>query len=219
MNALTLARPERAAALATAPITRLDLGANGIRMTPEEFLAIDDCDECFRYELINGVVVVNPPPSDSEAGPNDELGRLLRNYKADHPQGKSLDDTFYERDVRTSVGIRRVDRAIYAGLGRKPHSRKDLPTIIVEFVSPGKRAYLRDYEEKRAEYLAVGTQEYWVIDRFARTMTVFFAAPADPAYRVVLEKEAYNTPLLTGFELPLQRLLQLADESNEEGSP
>lgn len=216
MNALTIMPSDVRQAHAGQRITRLDPGANGIRMTVEEFLALEQSDDCYRYELINGVVVVNPPASDAEAGPNDELGHLLRSYKADHPQGQSLDDTFFERDVLTSIGIRRVDRAIYAGLGRKPHSRKDIPTIIVEFVSPGKRAYTRDYEEKRTEYLAVGVKEYWVIDRFRRTMTVFFQAPAELAFRVVAEAETYTTPLLPGFELSLKRLLQLADESSEE---
>ena len=33
---------------------------NGIRMTPEEFDAIDDYDELYSYELLNGVLLVLP---------------------------------------------------------------------------------------------------------------------------------------------------------------
>ncbi|MDX1944706.1 MAG: hypothetical protein SFU86_04800 [Pirellulaceae bacterium] len=41
--------------------------------------------------------------------------------------------------------IRRRDRALWIGLGRLPDPKVDLPTIVVEFVSPGRRNFLRDY--------------------------------------------------------------------------
>jgi Uma2 family endonuclease len=195
----------------------VDASSNGIFMSREEFEALteDDCDPRFRYELINGVLVVSPPPSDGEIDPNDELGHLLRTYQASS-QGKCLDKTLFEREVATSVGIRRVDRALWIGFGRPISSKVDLPTIIVEFVSPGKRAWLRDYEQKRVEYLALGCREYWVIDRFRRTMTIYFPLLADLKQRVVTESETYSTPLLPGFELPLKRLLDLADQYADE---
>jgi Uma2 family endonuclease len=192
---------------------RLDGNANGILMSREEFNALkpEECDQNFRYELVNGVVIVSPPPSDGEADPNDELGHLLRSYQ-ETPQGKCLDKTLFEREVATSVGIRRVDRALWIGFGRTISSKVDLPTILVEFVSPGKRAWIRDYQQKRGEYLERGCQEYWVIDRFRRTMTVYFPPSDGGAERVISENETYTTPLLPGFELPLKRLLALADE-------
>ena len=179
----------------------------GLRMTIEEFWEADDFDELYRYELIDGVLVVTPPASDSKVNANDTLGYLLRYYKEMNPIGCILDSTMFEREVRTRCGIRRVDRAIWCGLGRLPNSRQDIPTIIVEFVSPGKKAFLRDYEEKRAEYLEIGAKEYWVIDRFQRQMTVFFSPPTEPSNRIVTESEIYSTPLLPGFELPLGKLL------------
>jgi Uma2 family endonuclease len=195
----------------------LDASANGSLMSLEEFSAItyEQCDPRFRYELLHGVVVVSPPPSDGEADPNDELGHMLRSYQAT-PQGKSLDATLFEREVVTGVGVRRVDRAIWIGFGRPIHSKIDLPTIVVEFVSPGKRARLRDYQQKRTEYLEVGCKEYWVIDRFRRTMTVYFPPAADPQERVIGESDTYSSPLLPGFELPLQRLLDLADRHPDQ---
>lgn len=201
-------------ARAKRPIQHLDQGSNGLLMSIDEFESIDaeQCDLRFRYELIHGVVIVSPAPSDAEADPSDELGTMLRNYRATHPQGKALDKTLAEREVKTRVGIRRVDRALWIGFGRRISSRRDLPTIVVEFVSPGKKAWLRDFAVKRDEYLELGTKEYWVFDRFNRTLTVFFLPPADPPHRVVTAAESYATPLLPGFELPLQRLLDLADE-------
>jgi Uma2 family endonuclease len=190
---------------------RLDESSSGMILTPEEFDAVTDYDELFSYELIHGVVVVSPIPLEGEASPNDELGRLLRNHQADHAQGNSLDETIPERYVPTRDSRRKADRVIWAGLGRRPNPKKDIPTIVVEFVSKRKRDWKRDYEEKRQEYLAAGVKEYWIIDRFRRTMTVYRNMPGKPADELVPERSMYRTDLLPGFELPPGRLLQIAD--------
>jgi Uma2 family endonuclease len=104
---------------------------------------------------------------------------------------------------------------IWAGLGRLPRPKVDVPTIAVEFVSAGKRNWLRDYEEKRDEYMALGVREYWVIDRFRRTLTVFRKARRKWQKLVIREGETYQTPLLPGFELPLAELLAVADQWKE----
>jgi len=187
-------------------------------MSPEEFAAVthDDCDPSFRYELINGVVIVSPPPDDAGQGPNERLGNWLWDYQQRHPSGKVLDDTLMERSVSTRVGTRVVDRALWIGYARPVHSKSDLPTIIVEFVSAGRRAWQRDYEHKRDEYIELGCKEYWIIDRFLRTLTVHYALGADPPQRVITEHEIYTTLLLPGFELPLRKLLELADQYASE---
>jgi Uma2 family endonuclease len=180
----------------------------GTLMTPEEFDAVEECDEDYVYELIRGVLIVSPPPSEKERDPNGELDFLLRLYREQHPQGAALDATLSEQWVRTPDSRRRADRVIWAGLGRQPNPRRDHPTIVVEFVSPGKRNRLHDYVEKRGEYLAHGVAEYWVIDRFRRTLTVYRAGEPDV---VVAHDGTYRTPLLPGFELSLARLLAAAD--------
>jgi Uma2 family endonuclease len=195
---------------ATATKAKLALGADsaGMYLTPEEFDAITEYDENYRYELIHGVLVVSPVPLEAHEDPNDELGGLLRNYRDDHPKGGALDATLPNRCVRVNSSRRLADRVIWAGLGRQPRPKKDLPTIVVEFVLAGRRNRLRDYETKRDEYLAVGVQEYWVVDRFQRTMTVSRASGEELK---ITEKKAYRPPLLPGFVLPLARLLAVAD--------
>jgi Uma2 family endonuclease len=113
-----------------------------------------------------------------------------------------------EQYVRTLDSRRRADRLIWAGLGRLPKVKGDVPTIVVEFVSAGKRNRQRDYVEKREEYLTLGVREYWIVDRFRRTLTVCRSGQED---QVVPESETYRTPLLPGFELVLAPLLAAAD--------
>ncbi len=188
--------------------------SNGMLMTPEEFDTATDFDELYTYELIHGVLIVSPPPGESERDPNDELGNLLRVYKSGHPAGSALDKTLPEQYVHLSNGRRRADRVIWAGLGRIPVPRTNVPAIVIEFVSNRQRDRVRDYEEKRQQYLAIRVQEYWIIDRFQRIMTVFSGrpGPSEPAEQVIKENEVYRTAVLVGFELPLARLLKLADD-------
>ncbi len=187
----------------------------GIRLTTAEFDAIDDYDELYRYELVNGVLVVNPIPLEGQAGPNDFLGYLLNHYKHQHPKGSALDQTLFERYIHLENSRRQPDRVIWAGLGRRPNPREDVPTIAVEFVSAGRRNWIRDYETKRDEYIEAGVKEYWIIDRFVRTMTVYAPATEGFQTRIVAETETYHTPLLPGFELPLALLLAEADKWND----
>jgi Uma2 family endonuclease len=194
--------------------TRIGPRSAGALMTPEEFDSTPESawDDRYRYELIHGVLVVTPPVSEAEADPNDELGHLLRSYKETHPDGSVLDVTMPERTVPTTVHRRRCDRAIWVGLGRLPDVKKDIPAIVVEFVSAARRDVLRDYEQKRDEYLAAGVREYWVVDRFRRIMTVYRKGPFGPVHQIVAEAQNYETELLPGFVLPLARLLSRADQ-------
>jgi Uma2 family endonuclease len=193
---------------------RLGLRSAGMTMTPEEFDALEpeDFDDRYRYELIRGVLVVTPPAGNAEVDPNEELGYLLRSYQEHHPQGSALDVTLSQRTVPTTANRRRCDRAIWAGLGRLPDEEKDIPTIVVEFVSASRRDHRRDYEEKLRECLAAGVLEYWIIDRFRRIMTVNRKGPGGVVSQVIRETESYQTDLLPGFVLPLARLLAKADQ-------
>jgi Uma2 family endonuclease len=183
-------------------------------MTPQQFDSTPESawDDRYRYELVNGVLIVTPPVSDAEADPNDELGHMLRNYKESHPRGHVLDRTMPKRTVPGTPNRRRCDRAIWTGLGRVPNTRKDIPSIVVEFVSAQRRDFLLDYELKRDEYMTAGVQQYWIIDRFRRIMTVYRNDVSGTVSLVVRETEIYQTNLLPGFELPLSRLLAAADD-------
>lgn len=180
----------------------------GTAMTTDEFdaLTTDDVDPVFRYELVRGVLIVSPIPSSQETNLNGQLEYWLRFYREQHPEGRALDGTLYERYVLGTENRRRADRLIWAGLGRPPREDRDPPTIIVEFVSAARRDRLRDYEIKRDEYLTLAIREYWVIDRFRRAMTVFLKRDGGVEQRTITENEVYRTPCLPGFELQPGRL-------------
>lgn len=194
-------------------------GSAGLKMTPEEF---DDVPASmfvrgYRYEVINGVLVVSPFPGPGERSLNDYLGYMLTQYLEDASNKKKPinADTLPEQTIATT-NRRRADRAIWVGLGRKPDERTDVPAIVIEFVSSRRRDAMRDYEEKRDEYLNAGVKEYWIIDRFRRLMTIYktkkTGRSSATTYDIVTEGQSYETKLLPGFTLPLSRLLEKADQ-------
>lgn len=181
---------------------------NGIVMTPEEFDGIDDWDENYRYELIHGVLLVCPFRSAAVRSANDELGRLIRDYMYVHPDGQVVDETLYSHTIRLSTDRRIADRVVWIGLGRAPDPDRDIPAIAIEFVSRTRRDRRRDHIIKRQEFAAIGVEQYWVIDRFRRTMTVYLRSGE---VIELTEGDVYLTDLLPGFELPLARLFARSD--------
>jgi Uma2 family endonuclease len=197
---------------ADAKAIRLGPYANGMELSADEFDAVTEWDPACRYELLHGVVIVSPIPAEGEADPNGELEYLLRKYQEEHPPGAALDKTLPERYIHLEDGSRRrADRVIWTGLGRRPNPKSDVPSIAIEFVSESQRDRDRDYISKRREYRNAGVVEYWMIDRFRYSMTVYLA---DGTEHAVAADEVYSTPLLPGFELPLRRLFSIADEWN-----
>jgi Uma2 family endonuclease len=198
-------------AVAAEPKIVLGRKSNGMLMTPAEFDAVEEYDENYRYELINGVLIVSPIPLGEETGPNELLGVWLYLYGQQPRRRKIIDFTLPQQYVRTQKSRRIADRLIWTGLGRIPDPEKDLPTIAVEFVSAGSRNRKRDYVEKKKEYLEIDIAEYWIVDRFQRTLTVVRKGPPGIVEQVITENMTYRTPLLPGFKLPLAELLAAAD--------
>jgi Uma2 family endonuclease len=189
----------------------------GTLMTPEEFDAVEDYEEGYRYELIHGVLVVNPIPLASETGPNELLGYYLRHHMIQHAQGSRIEDTLPQQYVRTRSNRRVADRLIWTGLGRTPDPNSDLASIAVEFVSRRRRDRQRDYVEKRNEYLALGIKEYWIFDRFKRTLTVYGKQGRRQRERIVQEHDTYESALPPGFAVPVGQILAAADRYAKRG--
>lgn len=120
-------------------------------MEPEEFDAIIDYDDRYRYELIKGVLIVNAIPGPAQTDPNEVRGFALRDYQKNHPKGGIIDRTLPEQHVHIGRDRRQADRVAWTGQGRRPNVKKDVPTIAVEFVSAGKRNAVRDYESMKTE--------------------------------------------------------------------
>ncbi|QDT16973.1 Uma2 family endonuclease [Alienimonas californiensis] len=186
--------PEVASGAAIGP------NSNGMSMTTEEFDAVryEDCDPGFRYELVRGVLIVSPIPKNPHEAMIDDLGFRVEKYRREHPDGAACDGTLPGRYVETFIGRRIADRVVWCGLGRDPNHAEDVPTIAVEIVSERTRDRRREYLEKRAEHRDAGVAEYWIVDRFARTVTVVESSGTE---RAIGEQDSLTSPLLPGFSI------------------
>lgn len=201
-------------------VQRLSLGSAGISMTLDEFDSVTDWDKDYNYELIHGVLVVTPFAGPPELFPNDLLGHRLREYQEQTAPSSPLISTVYEFYLTAGENRRRADRVVWTKVGSQgADPASTFPTIVIEFVSAGKAAWRRDHIEKRDEYLAAGAREYWVFDRFARTLTVSAIKGGTAVETIIHEKESYSTDLLPGFELRLAELLAAADQWGEKNPP
>ena len=196
-------------------IHRLNPEDNGLRMTPAEFDAVEDWDRDYVFELVQGVVIVSPAPGPGQRKLRDVLGHRIRNYQESQPEGICVDDTLPEQYIAVDNGRRRADRAVWVGLGRDPDVDQDVPQIAIEFVSERRRDRHRDFVTKRDEYRDAGVIEYWVIDRFHRTVTAF----AKDSQETYDETQTVRSSLLPGFELSVSRLMTAIDryQSSSQG--
>jgi Uma2 family endonuclease len=197
----------------SAPI-RVGSKSNGMSMTPEEFDAIEEWDENFRYELVRGVLIVKDYPVAAIRACYDELGHCFHAFCHQVHSGAATIETLPDQEVRTGDNRWRTDRAVWINVSKPFSSYLVTPSIVIDFVpSPPSEQWRRTFMEKGSEFRANGVGEYWVIDHFRRTMTVFRGRET---FGVVREGEVYRTELLPGFELPLTRLLKRADRYADE---
>ena len=142
-------------------------------MTLDEFLEAEG-EDGYRYELAHGVLEVTQVPSDRHGHVVWNLLRLLSFYDGEHPGVISrcgggseyqlvLPGMASGRNPDVAVTLRNTPRD---WRGRRP------PAIAFEVVSEGSEARERDYVTKRAEYLAYGLLEYWIVDPTLTTVTV-----------------------------------------------
>jgi Uma2 family endonuclease len=97
--------------------------------------------------------------------------------------------------------VRRERLAIVIGEDGKLHAAPDL---AVEVLSPGKQNESRDRKIKPARYAFWGVPEYWLVDRFSRTVEVYRLTSAAYAHIATLGADAELTsPLMPGFACPV----------------
>ena len=84
-----------------------------------------------------------------------------------------------------------------------------IPDLVVEVLSTDRR---RDLALKRGWYAAAGIPEYWILDPVNDTLTILELSGGEYSERAVLgSNDVLTTPMLPGFDLPLERLFANPD--------
>ena len=178
-------------------------------MTADEFFALGEAP--FRYQLVDGALVVNEPTLPHQFAAKNILFALDSWTRGDSGRGLASMPADFRFD----------DRNIYApdvwwvGEGRKP-ARGDLylrglPDLIVEVRSPS--TWHKDLGRKKLRYEAAGVAELWFVDTEADTVLVFRRSSPDcAAFDVDMELgegDTLTSPLLPGFALPVEDVFRI----------
>ena len=188
-------------------MTKVGPADHGRSMTLAEF-AHADGESGYLYELAQGVIEVVNVPGLPHGRITGRIRHQLETYWGTHPSVIEYIAGGGEAAMQLEAlqSERHPDVSVYLS---SPPSDKDpwgqwIPDIVVEVVSAGSRK--RDYDEKPEEYLAVGVRECWIVD------------PVEPALVVLRRKDddwcedrwppdgVYETPLLPGFSLSLEKV-------------
>jgi Uma2 family endonuclease len=181
-------------------------GDHGRLVSDEEF-AEAEFAEPWKYERVEGRLVVMFPDGQEHIDVSEPWRDRLGAYKLVHPEWVQIVKS--EAWVRIPDGTDRIgDIGVYLTSDRPTPKIPDrIPELMFEIVSPGRESRDRDYVEKRADYFRIGVREYVIIDRFARRVTVLTHAPEGYEERMLTPADTYTSPLLPGLAIPLVEVL------------
>jgi Uma2 family endonuclease len=194
------------AVMSTKSEIRLGVADHGANISRDEF-AEAQYDEPWRYERVNGKLVVMTPAGHDHQKPTNRIRDYLGAYALRHPD--VIEYVFSEAWVSTDDGTDRIaDIGIFLTASRnKGTGTGRAPDLIFETVSGGGEDRQRDYVDKRAEYQKAGVKEYVIVDRFEERVTVlrrsrgrFVASELGPG-------DTYTSPLLPGLKIPLRGII------------
>ncbi len=197
----------------TPTLTAIRIGPHdhGRRMT------LDDFDEAevvagIQVELGRGVIIVSEIPLPWHLILIDRLRCLITSYRAAHP-GKVFclaGGGECKLPVAEYNSERHPDLAVY--LTEPPYQDSNaawsewIPELVIEVVSPGSE--VRDYSEKRDEYLAFGVREYWIVHPDRKEIMVLRRMKGQWSEQTLTAINDYSPHLLPGFSLNVARVFE-----------
>jgi Uma2 family endonuclease len=176
--------------------------------TYEDWLELPN--DGWKYEIVDGVLHMSPPPRIEHQDISGELFVAMRAHARRRKLGKVLaapcgvrlpgqpiplepDILFVKHERLAIVGERYVEGA---------------PNLIVEILSPSNASY--DLETKFQVYQDAGVPEYWLVNPWEKTVTVYRLV--DGVYTLTGQhgvEESVVSQELTDFTLPVQTLFDL----------
>ncbi len=141
-------------------------------------------DDGNKYELIDGELFVTPAPSTA----HEQLAVILHATLSQYVSAQRLGYVYTPRAVVQTEGSQvEPDLMVRAATSTLPETWAEMPTphLVVEILSGTTRR--RDHEQKREFYLRIGVAEYWIVDRWSRSIRVVRADVEDAINESVLQ--------------------------------
>jgi Uma2 family endonuclease len=162
-------------------------------------------DESNRYELIEGELYVSCAPGIPHQLVLHNLDRKLGNYLEQNPIGKLVPGPGVVFNKYNSVipDIVFVSNERWRTIVAKSRFNA-APDLVIEILSPDSSNRSRDLKLKHKVYAKFGVPEYWVVDTWARSVSVFRLADNSLEEVATLrQKDQLESPLFPGLSLKL----------------
>ncbi len=129
-------------------------------------------DDGFRYEVLDGVLYMSPPPTIPHQDSSGELSSQMRQHAKKRDLGKILSAPVGVRLPGQPVPLQ--PDIVFVAKERRQIIHDDYiegaPDLVVEILSPSNWPY--DRGEKMEAYRQAGVREYWIVDYRARMIEV-----------------------------------------------
>jgi Uma2 family endonuclease len=186
----------------------------GRRMTLEEW---SELDEDVEGELVDGRLEEEEMPTFFHEAIVSFLVGALRAWLV--PRGGTV--LASEAKIAVSPGRgRKPDVVVYFPGTPLPSRRasmsKAAPDLVIEVVSPTPRDQRRDRIEKKAEYLALGVRQYWLVDAANRTLEVLAREDGRVVELLAAAEGAHPIPGCDGLVVDLDAMWAEADRFPDE---
>ncbi len=127
--------------------------------TTEEWLELNEASDGNRYELLDGSLLVSPPPSNYHQYVADSLVAALR---AAVPEGLRVISAVGARLSTGTIFIPDIVVMTESGFDSTPPTDTAEVRLVVEVVSPSSTS--KDRVLKPAKYAAAGVPHYWRVE-------------------------------------------------------
>jgi Uma2 family endonuclease len=182
-------------------------------------MSLDDFDRAtvvdgFLHELAQGLIEVSEVPATEHGAQLHETKKQFYGFDAMTPGiieyiagGSDM-----KLMVRSHESERHPDLAIYTT--PRPDVRGSdiwslwIPTLVIEVVSETSRK--RDYEEKPAEYLTLGVDEYWIIDAAKKCLVQHVRYAGEWRIKTLKSPKKVTSHFLPGLKFDLGRVIAAA---------
>ena len=160
------------------------------------------------YELNKGVIEVTDVPHPRHFALLQEVRNQLIAYQLAHPD--AVHSVMGSQDSKILLAADQSERHPDISVYLSPPPEVDdvwslwVPAIVVEVVS--KSSSRRNYQDKPAEYLSFGIDEYWIVDGAKNQMTVLSRWRGQWQEKVLKPTQKHATRHLPGFSLDLKRV-------------
>ena len=141
-------------------------------------------DDGNKYELIDGELFVTPAPSPA----HERLALVMNRILWPYVRAERLGDVHTPRAVVRAEGSEvEPDLMVRGATVPLPEKWELMPTpsLVVEILS--RTTHRRDHEQKRGFYLRLGIAEYWLVDRWSRSIRVVRRDAVDVVAESILE--------------------------------